>query len=356
MTIGTDKKIFTIITLLFSLLCACLFLSACQTESVLSDSDLTTVADTSLSMEGQEEVWRADIAAMHNQVDDAIIPLACYNEQLKQITRYDWNIETGQVTNTFLPLFCNVTSHTKIVRWNGGNYLILDGWGELSIPGPGMLVAKKRFDTPCYQDYWIENFNPYTISKPMDEISWIITNGEQRYTVDFVDIQFPNGKAEDYQIASFYLEGNIAYFLLVPVVNDLYDLIVVDYDLQQNCYTANAVVNSPQLCGPEMPFGTRVNSSGNTFLVCNSLDGLYEIDGPTYTAHKLYDNWDFTVEEVESDSKISIIEAGYYNGYLLLKVYHYLSDDSALYLLVVLKDGEQVATLTTKQGVYFPSL
>ena len=62
------------------------------------------------------------------------------------------------------------------------------------------------------------------------------------------------------------------------------------------------------------------------------------------------------MEEVESDSKISIIEAGYYNGYLLLKVYHYLSDDSALFLLVVLKDGEQVATLTTKKGVYFPSL
>lgn len=352
-----SRRIFKIITILFCLICSCVLVAGCYTEL---NTDITPDDSTEITPDDASGSEQAAVAALHDQMDDSIIPLAYYDLSINQLIRYNWNIETGEVTDTGLVILYNIGAGSLSFRWDGGSYIAINDYEQHSISGDGIRMVYKDFDTPSYQDYVVRNFKKKGEPKAVNLDPFVISNGDEEYQFDFTNITIPGGNEEAFVITSFYFTDDNAYFLLYPLLDNSVEknLAVVKYDLRHDDYEVNMVVNNPEFVGAEAPVGnSRVNSTGNSFLVCNYLDGLYEIDGDTYTAQKLYDNYNFALEGIEDEDRIYIQSASYYNCYLLITVHQYrFSDDGTTFHFVVLKDGEIIAKMHTEEGVYLPNL
>ena len=322
-----------------------------QSETVGIDDDSAEIIIDSVYESPQDE-----IIGTHDNVDNPIIPLAYHDEEKEQLIRYNWNIETGEVTNTHEVIANNTGAIISCFKWDGGSNIVVEG--QLK-SGSGIRILDNDYLTPVYQDFIIEDFRGSMFIRPVNLGQYFISNSKQKYQFDFSDINIPGGYEEAYIITSFYFKSNHAYFLLYPILNNSVEknLAIIDYDMFYNAYEVNMVINNPEFVGAVPPAGLGVSSSGNKFLVCNFLDGVYEIDGGTHTAQKLFDNYDFALKDNLDYFKIHIYSASYYNGYLLLAVSHNLiSEEVDSTTFVVLKDGEVVAMMNTKETFYMPSL
>ena len=363
------KKIFLITLVLILAVVMC----ACQSEEKQDQPD----ADLNAELDSAEQIGQdldkaipaeeLAIAAIHNAVDDSVIPIASYDYETDRLIRYNWHLDTGEVTDTGLVILSQLPVDFLNFNWDGGSYITVEDHDQQTKAGPGIYMVYKDRLNPGYKDYMIKDF-----PKPKDKSYYnycvtlepfAISNGSEDYQFDLTDLSLPGGQEDSYIISSFYFDGDYAYFLLYPVDWGIYEaideqLVVVKYDMEHGTYEANMIINNPKFTAPMPPLDRYVNSTGNTFLVCNFLDGLYEINGDTYTAKKLYDNNDFSLENIEENDRVWIESASYYNGYLLLTINQYrFADDGTSLHFIVLKDGEIIAQLHTEDTRYhLPSL
>jgi len=376
-----SKKIMKLLAIITWLFCTAVIIGACYQEQTidiqLDDTAEITIAATpessqtetscyydggsaEITIDAVSESSQATFFSIHGNVDDPIIPLAYYDEEKGQLVRYNWNIEIGEITRA-TQIIMYTDSIIFTFRWDGGSYILVEDWGHQFEEGPGIRLVIKESSIPVYQDF-IADFsrhNGLLYIRPVNLESFIISNDRQQYQFDFTNISIPGGFEEAYIVASFYFENDTAYFLLYPLLNNAVEkkLAVINYDMKHNDYKVSMVANSPEFLGAEPPVGNWVSSSGNKFLICNFLDGLYEIDSDTCTAQKLYDNNDFALKDNLDYWRIAIESASYYNGYLLLTVNHYLiSEEIDSTSFVVIKDGAVVAMMNTTEMFFMPNM